>query len=105
MIDTPANVATQQTRTPRTPPEEILSLWHLEILSKDAVKLFVAVWEKMHERNITEIWMDDVIASRRARVALKDIPAAQSELARARLFGMIPGIAKVRYTFEDTEAE
>jgi hypothetical protein len=55
----------------------------------------------MGSRNATEIWLTDEDASCRARVLLKDIPAAQSELATARLMELVPGDGQTRYTFVD----
>lgn len=45
--------------------------------------------------------LTDEDASCRARILLKDIPAAQSELAKARLMELVPGDEQTRYTFVD----
>jgi hypothetical protein len=81
--------------------EEILSEYHRQLLSPSAVRLYVAVWFRMGSRNATEVWLTDEDASCRARVLLEDIPAAQSELANARLMELVPGDGKTRYTFVD----
>ena len=81
--------------------EEILSEYHRQLLSPSAVRLYVAVWFRMGSRNATEVWLTDEDASCRARVLLEDIPAAQSELAKARLMEIVPGDGQTRYTFVD----
>jgi hypothetical protein len=81
--------------------EEILSEYHRELLSPNAVRLYVAIWFRMGSRNATEIWLSDEDASCRARILLKDIPAAQSELVTARLMELVPGDGQTRYTFVD----
>jgi hypothetical protein len=81
--------------------EEILSEYHRKLLSPNAVRLYVAVWFRMGSRNATEIWLTDEDASCRARILLQDIPAAQSELAKARLMEIVPGDGQTRYTFVD----
>src|SRR5271154_3855332 len=84
--------------------EEILSEYHRQLLSPNAVRLYVAVWFRMGSRNATEVWLTDEDASSRARILLKDIPAAQSELAKARLMELVSGDGQTRYTFvEDPE--
>ena len=70
--------------------EEILSECHRKLLSPNAIRLYVAVWFRMRSRNAMEIWLTDEDASCRARILLKDIPAAQSELAKARLMELVP---------------
>ena len=74
--------------------EEILSEYPRKLLSPNAVRLYVAAWFRMGSRNATEI-------SCRARILLQDIPAAQSELAKARLMEIVPGDGQTRYTFVD----
>ena len=81
--------------------EEILSEYHRKLLSPNAVRLYVAAWFRMGSRNATEIWLNDEDASCRARILLQDIPAAQSELAKARLMEIVPGDEQTRYTFVD----
>jgi hypothetical protein len=98
MIDTTTNVATTHVQP--------LSEFHLEMLSANAAKLYEAVWSRMASKNVSEIWMDDTEASRRSRVALQFIGAAQSELARSGLFAMTPGLRQVKYEFvSDPDAE
>jgi hypothetical protein len=79
--------------------EEILSEFHIEMLSLNAVKMYVAIWNYMASRNVTCVSMDDAEASRRSRVLLQHITAAQSELASANLMLLIPGERQTRYTF------
>ena len=81
--------------------KDILSEYHRQLLSPGAVRLYVAVWFRMGSRNATEVWLTDQDASCRARILLKDIPAAQSELAKARLMEIVPGDGQTRYTFVD----
>jgi|ERR1700730_4478313 len=81
--------------------EDILSECHRKLLSPNAVRLYVAVWFRMGSRNATEIWLTDEDASCRARILLQDIPAAQSELAKATLMEIVPGDGQTRYTFVD----
>ena len=83
-----------------------LSEFHLEMLSPNAAKLYQAIWLRMSSRNATTIMLDDAEASRRSRVLMQHIPAAQSELAKAGLFIMVPGINMTRYEFvSDPETE
>mgnify|MGYP001477620190 CR=1 FL=1 len=88
-----------------------LSEWHLEMLSPNAAKLYQTIWARMARKNLTTIVLDDAEASRRARVLMHHIPAAQSELARANLLEMSPGVGLTKYTFvsdpgnESIEAE
>jgi hypothetical protein len=81
--------------------EEILSEHHRQLLGPHAVRLYVAVWFRMRSRNATEVWLTDEDASCRARILLKDIPSAQSELAQARLLELVSGEGQTRYTFVD----
>src|ERR1700685_2210852 len=74
--------------------EEILSEYHRQLLSPSAVRLYVAVWFRMGSRNATEVWLSDEDASCRARILLKDIPAAQSELAKAKLMDWFRAMGK-----------
>ena len=79
----------------------ILSEYHRKLLSPNAVRLYVAVWFRMGSRNATEIWLTDEDASCRARILLQDVPAAQSELAKAKLMEIVPGDGQTRYAFVD----
>jgi hypothetical protein len=79
--------------------EEILSEFHRKALSPAAVRLYVAVWFRMANRGATKIWLSDEDVSRRARIALKNVPATQWELARAGLLFLTPGNGKVEYLF------
>ena len=82
--------------------EDVLSEYHRKLLSPNAVRrLYVAVWFRMRSRNATEVWLTDEDASCRARILLKDIPAAQSELATARLMELVSCDGQTRYTFVD----
>jgi hypothetical protein len=82
--------------------EDVLSEYHRKLLSPNAVRrLYVAVWFRMRSRNATEIWLTDEDASCRARILLQDIPAAQSELAKATLMEIVPGDGQTRYTSVD----
>jgi hypothetical protein len=89
------------------PTEELLSPFHREVLSKNAVKLYEAVWKRMANRNVSVLWMFNDEASCRARVLLKDIAGAQSELSRAGLMWLTPGDGgQTHYRFVvDDEAE
>jgi len=81
--------------------EEILSEYDRQLLSPNAVRLYVAVWFRMRSRNATEIWLTDEDVSCRSRVLFADIPSAQSELAKARLLELVRGDGQTRYTFVD----
>lgn len=86
-------------------PEQILGEFHLEVLSPNAIKLYTGVWLVMRERNSTETWIPDDTVSRKSRLLLKYVPAAQSELARAGLLEMVPGDGQTRYQYVDIADE
>jgi hypothetical protein len=89
----------------KTLPEQILSEFHREVLSQDAIKLFEAVWFRMAYSGVTQIRMADDQVSIRARVPLHRIAAAQSELSAAGLLEIDPFDQEVRYGFIDDEDE
>jgi hypothetical protein len=78
-----------------------LSYYHRQLLTPNAVRLYVAIWFRMGSRNATQVWLTDEEASCRARIPLQDIPGAQSELARTRLLELFPQDGQMRYTFVD----
>ena len=85
-------------------PEEVLNDWYRSTLSPNAIKLYEAVWLRMASRGATVVSLSNDDASRRARVTLQHLPAAQSELFNAGLLLMDPGTHTTQYTFVD-EAE
>ena len=80
-------------------PIQPLSEFHLEMLSQNAVKLYQAVWSRMSRLSTTVVVLNNAEASRRSRVLMLHLGAAQSELASANLFLMAPGGSATRYEF------
>jgi hypothetical protein len=93
-----------ETLKPAINPEDILSSWHREILSPNAVKLYEACWHRMRIKGRTELWMDDEEASTRARVLIQHIPAARTELVNLGLLECRQGLRQWRFAYiEQTE--
>ena len=88
-----------QSEVKKLTAEDILSYYQRQLLTPNAVRLYVAVWFRMGSRNATQVWLTDDEASCRPRIPLLDIPGAQSELARTRLLKLFPGDGQMRYTF------
>jgi hypothetical protein len=76
---------------------QYLSEFHQEMLSLNAQKVFCTVAYLLRDRKQESIWLTDAEVSRRARVLIQFIPAAQSEIARAGLMHLEPGLNAVKY--------
>jgi hypothetical protein len=72
-------------------------------LSKNAIAVYNTVRDKMEYKRLSRITLNDAIVSLRARVILKDLGKAQSELARFQLFEMVPGDGRVTYILPEAE--
>jgi hypothetical protein len=83
---------------------QYLSEFHQEMLSLNAQKVFCTVAYLLRDRKQTSIWLTDAEVSRRSRVLIQYIPGTQSELARAGLMHLEPGLNAVRYELV-TDAE
>lgn len=104
MIDAATKQATHKTQTPPPTLEDILSPAHLEVLSHNAAQVYRTIFMTMTFKNQTVIVVDNSEVSRRSRVLLQNIEAAQRELAQAGLLMIDPGTNSSRYEFvEDTE--
>jgi len=79
--------------------EDVLSQFHIEMLSEHAKKLYLAVWFRMKTKHNTQVWLTDDEASRRARILIRYIPAARVELANAGLLETWQGMTQWKYTF------
>ena len=79
--------------------EDVLSEWHIEILSAHAQKMFLALWFKMARNAATEAWFSDEQISIKARVLLQFIPAARAELVNAGLVTIHKGKLQWLYTY------
>jgi len=88
---------TNQQSTTAKPFDE----FQLEMLTPNGAKVYRTVSSRMVQLNVSSLWISDAELSRRARVVLQNIGAAQSELARVGAFIMTPGIAQVRYELPD----
>jgi hypothetical protein len=71
--------------------EELLSTESLDVLSKEAVRLYVKVWNLMAKKNSTAVWLSDNGASISGRVDFDQVPRAKRELVEAGLFTIRPG--------------
>ena len=83
----------------RVAVQELLSDWHLEILSDNAQKLYEACWHRMRITNSTIVWMNDIEASRRARILIRYVPSARAELINAGVLDCWQGHNEWRYTY------
>jgi hypothetical protein len=84
-------------------PESVLSEFHLAMLSPNAVKVYVAVWKFMSERNQTAVRVSDDAVSLKARVQVIFIPDAQRELAMAGLLELLPGDYETQYGYVEQD--
>jgi hypothetical protein len=100
------NHSTRHGATPeqRTAIKKYLNEWHQQTLSQHAQIVFVTVAHLLKDRKQESIWLGDAEVSRRARVLIQFIHAAQSELAKAGLMHMIPGENQTRYELITDEA-
>jgi hypothetical protein len=73
--------------------------WRVSQLSENGQKVYRAIMQALTHRNVKSIWMADREISRRSRVFIQNISAAQSELQRAGLLHLEPGLKHVRYEF------
>jgi hypothetical protein len=83
--------------------DQILTAEHLASLSPNAVKLYLGVWKLMAERGESTVRAKDDLVSRRGRLLLQFIPAAQSELARAGLLILLPGANETSYEYVELD--
>jgi hypothetical protein len=98
------NVPSPQNRSHLIPIEEaddILSLWHREILSSNAIKAYTAIWHRMRSAGSTEVLLTDEQVSIRARVLLQYVSAARTELVSAGLLSALKGALEWRYSYVD----
>jgi hypothetical protein len=84
---------------PAVSVDDILSPWHKEILTPNAVKFYEAAWHRMRIKGQTKIWMDDAEASRRSRILIKFIPTARAELINAGLLRCWQGAQQWQYEY------
>jgi hypothetical protein len=91
----------RNTLLPVPNPSNYLCEGHQETLSLNAQKVFCAIAYLLKDRNAESLWLDDAQVSRRARVLIQYVPGAQSELAKAGLLHMEPGITQTKYELAD----
>jgi hypothetical protein len=85
-------------------PNEILSAWHREILSSNAVKLYEACWYRMkNSGGKTSVWMDDEEASRRSRILIRNVPNARAELINVGLLECWQGSSQWSYGYVEPD--
>jgi len=92
---------------PAVDVSEYLNEFYQQMLSQPAQKVYCAVAHLLKDRKQTSIWLDDAQVSRRSRVLIQYIPGAQSEIARAGLMHLEPGLNAVKYELvtEDEAAQ
>jgi hypothetical protein len=84
--------------------EDVISEFHREILTPNAIRLYEACWHRMRVKGQTQVWMDDPEASIRSRTLIGFIPAARCELINAGLLECWQGTQQWKYTYiEQTE--
>jgi hypothetical protein len=88
---------------PVVDPEQILSAWHREILTPNAVKLYEACWHRMNNAGKTQVWMDDEEASRRSRILIRNVPNARAELTNVGLLECWQGSRQWSYAYVEPD--
>jgi hypothetical protein len=84
-------------------PESVLSEFHIAMLTPYAVKVYLAVWRIMAERSQTAVQASDEVISIKARVPMRLIAAARSELSHAGLLELTPDDKEVLYRYVESE--
>jgi hypothetical protein len=83
--------------------EDVLSEFHCSMLSDNAKTVYLAVWYRMKNKGRVQAWFDDAEISWRARVILKHIPAAKSELINIGLLECWQGHSQWSYDFVELD--
>jgi len=85
--------------------EDVLSEWHIAMLSEHAQKVFLALWFGMARNVSTEAWFSDEQLSVKARVILQRIPAARAELVNAGLVTIHKGNLQWKYSYVEQDVK
>jgi hypothetical protein len=88
---------------PAVDPEQILSPWHREILTTNAIKLYEACWHRMKNAGKTSVWLDDSEASVRARILIRNVPNARAELINIGLLECWQGSRQWSYGYVESD--
>jgi hypothetical protein len=84
--------------------EELLPPEYFDKLSRNARNVFATVWNRLNNYGSATVWMLDTEIVRRAGIRQEQLASAQSELSRAGLLEMLPGLIQTRYRILDPDA-
>jgi hypothetical protein len=80
---------------------QLLSEFHHQMLPSDAKRLFTSVWNRLRDKNLTQLWFTDSEICNRARIQPERLASAQSQCCRAGLLIIEPGITQNKYLLGD----
>jgi hypothetical protein len=83
---------------------EILPSIIYRTLSKDAQRIFAGVWNRLNNSSVDNIWISNENICRKTRLPLEKLDSALSELSRAGLLEIVPGLVQNRYKILDSYA-
>jgi hypothetical protein len=75
----------------------------LQKLSPNARRVYATVWHRLDGYSSPTVWMLDAEIIKRAYIRPEQLASAQSELSRAGLLGMLPGVVQTRYRILDPD--
>jgi hypothetical protein len=83
--------------------EELLPPKYFDKLSRNGRNVFAAVWNRLNGYGSPTVWMLDRDIVGRAGIRQEQLASAQSELSRAGLLEMLPGLIQTRYRILDPD--
>jgi hypothetical protein len=72
-------------KKPKVEPQDVLGPEDLQLLSKEAGRIYASIWQSMDNLRVLTIYVKDEEISWRARVVLPAVNAARAELVQAGL--------------------
>ena len=85
--------------------EEILPSRYYKALSPNARRIYQTAWNRLNGYGSDTLWIRDALMVERTRIRPEQLGPAQSELSRAGLVEMVPGLIQTRYRILDPDAE
>jgi hypothetical protein len=73
-------------------------------ISKDAQKIFAGIWNRLNNSTVDSIWISNENLCRKTRLPAEKLDSALSELSRAGLLEIVPGLVQNRYKVLDPDA-
>jgi hypothetical protein len=83
---------------------EILPSRIYRTINRDAQRVFAGIWNRLNNSSVDSIWISNENICRKTRLPEEKLDSALSELSRAGLLEIVPGLVQNRYKVLDPDA-